>query len=59
MFLGISNQGTLFMSDSPSTTAGTSKPAQALDTQSPAKPAPQQNQDNKQGDGKPAQQQQK
>jgi hypothetical protein len=47
------------MSDSPSTTAGTSKPAQAPDTQSPAKPAPQQNQDNKQGDGKPAQQQQK
>ena len=47
------------MSNSPSTAADTAKPAQAPDTQSPAKPAPQQGQDNKQADGKPDQQQQK
>jgi hypothetical protein len=36
----------------------TPKPAQAPNKQSPAKPAPRQNQDNKQADGKPDQQQQ-
>jgi hypothetical protein len=47
------------MTSSPSIAADTPKPAQAPDTQSPAKPTPQQTQDNKRADGKPDQQQQK
>lgn len=51
------------MSNAPPMAADTPKPtqapAQAPVTPSVAKPAPQQNQDNKQADGKPAQQQQK
>jgi hypothetical protein len=56
--LGIS-QRNVFMSNTSTIAADTPKPAQAPDTQVPAKPAPQQGQDNKQADGKPAQQQQK
>ena len=44
------------MSSSPPMAADTPKPAQAPNTPSVAKPAPQQSQDNKQADGKPAQQ---
>jgi hypothetical protein len=44
------------MSSSPPMASDTPKPAQAPVTPSVAKPAPQQNQDNKQADGKPAQQ---
>jgi hypothetical protein len=59
MSLGISNKEKIVMSSSPPMAADTPKPAQAPETPSVAKPAPQQNQDNKQADGKPAQQQQK
>jgi hypothetical protein len=55
---GYFTKGMLFMSNT-STIADTPKPAQAPDTQSPAKPAPQQGQDNKQAGDKPDQQQQK
>jgi hypothetical protein len=45
------------MSNSPASASDTAKGAKAPDSLGPAKPAPQQNQDNKPADAKPAQQQ--